>query len=397
MDVINVKGATFVKSDITASGDLSEAGQAGFHREQHRSITVVAELTRHEGAWSDERYITLYDIYELGQFIERGCTEHAPELRHAGIIVDLVTVFAIFFNEVRFAHFFEGFFGHHAAIFGLHGTEFVDFYVTIITRETGAGINRGGFWIGKFFENPNDTHRKRGEEEKNRTQHNIKKPLHEARAADERSDADENGRSVADKLEGTHLGSQHGARRYKIIEEMAVRRLAIDIFGMAIVGLENDIWFCAAEGFFQRGELFPAEIFRDEFCAGNNASERKTALGKSGNVVCEIFGVFRATDDHGAEVSATVAQGEAASEPDNAAKETEEDEASDDRIEGHDAHGEKIDLEEKIIGDNGHDTDDTGEKEATDFLQTSATEEDGFFIEAKRGEDENIDREEEKD
>lgn len=34
LDVIEVEGATFVKSDVAATGDLSEAGQPRFHRQE---------------------------------------------------------------------------------------------------------------------------------------------------------------------------------------------------------------------------------------------------------------------------------------------------------------------------------------------------------------------------
>ena len=54
LDVIEVEGAALFEADITAAGDLGEAGEAGFKGETEGAVAVMAEFAGDEGAGADE-------------------------------------------------------------------------------------------------------------------------------------------------------------------------------------------------------------------------------------------------------------------------------------------------------------------------------------------------------
>lgn len=105
--------------------------------------------------------------------------------------------------------------------------------------------------------------------------------------------------------------------------------------------------------------MLATKILRYVFGARNNAREAKAGLGVSGDVISEIFGVRRIADDDGFKSGTTIMlEGDTARNANGLAEQTEEDKARDHGIESHDANWKKIDVEEKIIGNNRHDADD---------------------------------------
>lgn len=95
------------------------------------------------------------------------------------------------------------------------------------------------------------------------------------------------------------MGGEHDGAGDEIIEQMAVDGLAIDVFGVAVVGLEDDVGAGFFEGFFERGILFAAEVLGDELGGGDDTGEREAGFGEGGDVVGEGFGGFGAADDEG--------------------------------------------------------------------------------------------------
>lgn len=137
--------------------------------------------------------------------------------------------------------------------------------------------------------------------------------------------------------------------------------------------------------------MFFAQVLRNVFGARNHANEIETGFGKSGDIIGEIFGVFTITDNNGALGGATIFQSMSTNSADGAAEETEADKTSKDDINRHDANWEKVNMEEEVVGDDSHDTDDGGEQEAAEFGPATATQKNGLLVKSKRGHDNNID------
>lgn len=170
-----------------------------------------------------------------------------------------------------------------------------------------------------------------------------------------------------------------------------VEGLAIDIFGTLGIGLENDVGASLFEGFFERRILLFAEVGGDVFGAGDDASERKAGFGIGSDVIGDGLGTFIITDDDGAKGSfTTVFEGEIANKTDEAAEKTEEQEAGEGGIDGHDTDWEEIEFEEEIDGNDSHHTNKRGKKEAGDLSPAAAAQEDGFFVEAEAGENDDV-------
>ncbi len=169
--------------------------------------------------------------------------------------------------------------------------------------------------------------------------------------------------------------------------------MAIDVFGALLVGLENDVGLSLLEGFFQRGKLLAAEVFGNVFAARDNADEAEAGLGISCQIVGERFGIrIVADDDNSLGGAAIFLEGEEANPADGAAKNTEESEAAENGVEGHDTDRKKVDFEEEVVSNDGHHADQRGEEKLTDFAPTTAAGEGGFFIQAEGGHDDNVDR-----
>ncbi len=312
------------------------------------------------------------------------------KLRDTRIVFDHVTTFAVLLNKTRLAHFTKGFFGRESGVFGFHGAEFVDFETAVIAREASAGVNGGGAGAGEFLDDPDNRHREGGEDEGDETDNDITETLSDLSAAGKRSDADEDGWGFADEFEAAHLGTEHGRRRDEIIEEVVIDGLTINIFGMTIVGLNNDIRLGFFESFFQGGILFATEIFGNILTGGNHSGQSETRFGKGRDVIGEILSVFAATDDDSAEDATVGREKEATNETNEATKKTEEDKARKDGVESHDANWEKINFEEEIVRNNRHHTDNRDKKETADFRPAILAKEDRFAIEAEGGDDDEI-------
>lgn len=162
---------------------------------------------------------------------------------------------------------------------------------------------------------------------------------------------------------------------------MAIQSLAVDVFGALLVGLENDVGLSLLEGFFQRGELLAAEVFRDVFAARDNADEAEAGLGVSRQIVGERFGIgIVADDDNSLGGAAIFLEGEEANPADGAPEDTEQSETAEDGVEGHDADWEKVDFKEEVVSNDGHHADQRGEEKLADFAPTTAAGEGGFLI-----------------
>ena len=158
LDVVNIKGAALFKGDVAAA-------ETGLDGEQERAVAVVFQLAGDEGAGTDEGDVALPDVEELGEFVKRGDAEEVAELGDAGVVRELVAVFAVAFDEFGFAHFGEGFFGGETAIFGFHRAELVDFDAAVVAGEAGVGVDGGGAGVGELLEQPDDGHGEGGEDE----------------------------------------------------------------------------------------------------------------------------------------------------------------------------------------------------------------------------------------
>ena len=77
-----------------------------------------------------------------------------------------------------------------------------------------------------------------------------------ARITIERSDIDPEGGSVADKFEFAKLGGEGGFAGDEIVDDVAIDGLLVDVFGLAFVGLKNDVGFGTAKSVFEGGVLF---------------------------------------------------------------------------------------------------------------------------------------------
>lgn len=86
---------------------------------------------------------------------------------------------------------------------------------------------------------------------------------------------------------------------------MAIDGLLVDVISTAVVSLEDNIRFGAAEGFFQGGILAFFEVFGDVFFRSDNARKSKTRFGESGNVISEKFSVSTIADNDSTESTPT--------------------------------------------------------------------------------------------
>lgn len=156
--------------------------------------------------------------------------------------------------------------------------------------------------------------------------------------------------------------------------------------------MENDVGMGLFEGFFQRRILFFAQIGGDIFGAGDNTSEREAGLGIGGDVIGDGFGPLVIADDDGTEGGfTTMFESEIASKANNAAENAEEEKTGDGGIDGHNADWKKVKFEEEIDGNDSHHADERGAKEAGNFGPAAAAEENGLFIEAEAGENDEVD------
>jgi len=145
------------------------------------------------------------------------------------------------------------------------------------------------------------------------------------------------------------------------------------------------------EGFLQRRILFFTEVSGDIFGASDNTGEREAGFGVGSDVIGDGFGSLVVADDDSTEGgSVAVFKSKIAHETDEAAENTEEEEAGDGGVESHNTDWEKVELEEEVDGDNSHHADERGTKEASNFGPATATEKDGLFIEAETGKNEDI-------
>ena len=155
-DVVNIEGAAFFEGDVAATGNLSKAGEAGFNGEDKRAVAIVAQFVGEQSAGADERDVAFKNVEKLRQFVERSFADKMADFGDAGVIFNLVAIFAVFFG---FAHFNEGLFGSEARIFGFHRTEFIAFKTAIILGKAFVGVNGGSFRVAKFDDEPDDSHR----------------------------------------------------------------------------------------------------------------------------------------------------------------------------------------------------------------------------------------------
>ena len=66
---------------------------------------------------------------------------------------------------------------------------------------------------------------------------------------------------------------------------MAFYGLFVDIFGLAFVGLEDNVWFCATDGVFKRRVLFVFKVMRKIFATGDDADKLIAGLWSRRDVV----------------------------------------------------------------------------------------------------------------
>ena len=259
---------------------------------------------------------------------------------NAGVIREVVAIFAIFFNELGVAHFFEGFFGRQAGELWFHGAEFVNLEFAVVLRETLFGVDGGVAEIGEFDDEPNKEHWNKRKDEHNDAEKNVEKAFEITRVAGEWCGVDAERGGVADEFEFAELRGEGGFAGDKIVDDVAIDGLLIDVFGLALVGLKNDVGLGVAKSVFDGGVLFVQEVFREVFARGNDADELIAGLGGGGNVVGEVVGVFVVPYDDGAKGAVAVTKTEIANEPEDGAVEDEEEEAKNKRVEGDGANRE---------------------------------------------------------
>ena len=89
---------------------------------------------------------------------------------------------------------------------------------------------------------------------------------------------------------------------------MAVDCLTIDVFRLALVGLENNVRLRITEGVFKRGVLFVKKVFREELTRGDDADELVAGFGRRRDMVGEKVGVFVVADNDRAKSSLVAAE-----------------------------------------------------------------------------------------
>ena len=135
--------------------------------------------------------------------------------------------------------------------------------------------------------------------------------------------------------------------------------------------------------------MFVEEVFGEEFTGGDDADELIAGLGRGGDVVGKVVGVFIIPYHDGAEGAVTMTEAQIADETKNGAIEDEKAEAKNERVDGDGADRKEVRRAKEVKGDNGHDADDRGNEEVADFSATRLAGEDVFGVEPKRGENDN--------
>ena len=250
LDIVEVDGAALGEGDVAPAGDLGETGKTGFDRQEETTVAVVAKLAWNEGAGTDEGDVATDDIEKLGEFVEGGAAEEGAELGDARVVLQIITVFAVFLNQFGLVHLNKSLFGGKAGKFGLHGAEFVNLEFVVVASETDFGVEGAVAGVGKFHQKENDGHNRQGKEGGEAAEEKIEETFNEAHGARKRGDLDEDGGDVADEFEVAKLGGEGGFARNEIVGEVVVQRLFIDIFGLTFVGLEDNVRVGLAQGVF---------------------------------------------------------------------------------------------------------------------------------------------------
>ena len=162
-----------------------------------------------------------------------------------------IAVFTIFFNQFGTTHFSEGFFGRHARVGGFHGAEFIDFELAVVLREAIFGVDGRVFDVGKLDGKPNKKHRNEGDDKKNHAKENVEETFEVSEITVERSNVDAESWSVPYQFKVAELRRKSGFTRDEIVEDVAIDRLLIDVFGLTFVGLEDDVGLSIAKSIFK--------------------------------------------------------------------------------------------------------------------------------------------------
>src|SRR5215471_6738873 len=90
VDVGEVKLHPAVEIEPAAALERPQAGQAGPHTQAPPLPRfVLLHFFRDRWAWSDERHVSAQDVPELGELIETGAAQPAPDRRHARVVGNL--------------------------------------------------------------------------------------------------------------------------------------------------------------------------------------------------------------------------------------------------------------------------------------------------------------------
>ena len=177
-----------------------------------------------------------------------------------------------------------------------------------------------------------------------------------------------------------------------------VNGLFIDIFGLAFVGLENDIGTGSFQSVFERRILVSAfEPLRDIAIVGDDTNKSVARFGVGRDVIGEKIGVLVIADNDGTQ-STNMALGDlATNEAQNSAKNSKSEKTEDGGVNGDNADREKVALIKKVKSNDKHDADNRGDEEAPSFFDTGFAKEDGFLIKAEEGENDNPGRDKRED
>jgi len=248
--------------------------------------------------------------------------------------------------------------------------------------------------VGKLDDKPNDSHNGEGDEEKKRAEDDVEEAFDVARVPGERGDVDAQGWCVTDELELAKLRGKGGFVGDEVIDDVAVDRLLIDVFGLAFVGLKDDVGPSVAEGVFDGGVLLIYEVLGEVFAGGNDADELIAGLWCRGDEIGKVVGVFAIPYYYRAKGTVAVAKAQVADETENGAIEHEEKEAKNERVDSNGANWEKVGRAEEVEGNDSHDANDGGDEKVANFPAARLTSENVFRIKAEGSQDDNPDRDE---
>jgi len=139
VDVFAVQADDFFEvGDVGAAACLPHAGDAGFHGQAaFVVVAVLLEFGRCRGSCADQGHVSLQDVEELGEFVQRGFADEFSYFCDAGVVLHLEheAVHLVLLHQLGFAGF----------CVLVHGAELVHLELAAVladaflTEEDGAG------------------------------------------------------------------------------------------------------------------------------------------------------------------------------------------------------------------------------------------------------------------